>query len=129
MPLRRKSGSRARLSSAGADGKPAAEEWPEQARAVADTAAADPPGAGRRRQRPRLFSLNAIHILRTVQLDTLTLSQMADQKASMLMGASFVVFSIAVGRSLTGEVALVAGDPRALRLPQLAVRGDRGAAG
>jgi hypothetical protein len=29
---------------------------------------------------------------------------MADQKASILMGASFVVFSIAVGRSLAGEL-------------------------
>ena len=51
------------------------------------------------------YSINAIHTLRTVQLATLQLSQMADQKASMLMGASFVVFSIAVGRSLSGEVA------------------------
>ena len=53
----------------------------------------------------RAYSPNAIHTLRTAQLMTLSLSQMADQKASMLMGASFVVFSIAVGRSLTGEVA------------------------
>ena len=53
----------------------------------------------------RAYSPNAIHTLRTAQLMTLSLSQMADQKASMLMGASFVVFSIAVGRSLSGEVA------------------------
>lgn len=51
------------------------------------------------------YSLNAVHALRTVQLGTLTLSQMADQKASMLMGASFVVFSIAVGRTLATELA------------------------
>ena len=51
------------------------------------------------------YSANAIHALRTVQLGTLTLSQMADQKASMLMGASFVVFSIAVGRTLATELA------------------------
>lgn len=52
------------------------------------------------------YSLNAIHMLRTLQLSTLTLSQMADQKASMLMGASFVVFSLAVGRTLAGDVLL-----------------------
>ncbi len=54
---------------------------------------------------PQGYSINAIHSLRTVQLATLALSQMADQKASMLMGASFVVFSIAVGRTLTNELA------------------------
>ena len=53
---------------------------------------------------PVAYSPNAIHTLRTLQLATLQLSQMADQKASMLMGASFVVFSLAVGRSLTGSV-------------------------
>ncbi|HWK40596.1 MAG TPA: Pycsar system effector family protein [Croceibacterium sp.] len=52
----------------------------------------------------RGYSVHGIHTLRTLQLSTLTLSQMADQKASMLMGASFVVFSLAVGRSLSGEV-------------------------
>jgi hypothetical protein len=54
---------------------------------------------------PAEYSPHAIHALRTVQLGTLTLSQMADQKASMLMGASFVVFSIAVGRTLATELA------------------------
>jgi hypothetical protein len=54
---------------------------------------------------PAEFSVHAVHALRTVQLGTLTLSQMADQKASMLMGASFVVFSIAVGRTLATELA------------------------
>jgi len=50
------------------------------------------------------YSINAVHMLRTVQIVTLTLSQMADQKASILMGSSFVVFSLAVGRALTGEL-------------------------
>ena len=50
------------------------------------------------------FSANAVHLLRTVQLNSLRLSQMADQKASILMGASFLVFSIAVSRSFTGEL-------------------------
>ena len=47
------------------------------------------------------FSVNAIHALRTTQNNTLKLSQMADQKASILMGATFLVFSISLGRSLT----------------------------
>jgi len=50
------------------------------------------------------FSANAVHLLRTVQLNSLRLSQMADQKASILMGASFLVFSIAVSRSFTAEL-------------------------
>lgn len=66
----------------------------------------DTPGALRRPGAADVphYSLHGIHTLRTLQLVTLALSQMADQKASMLMGASFVVFSLAVGRSLTGEV-------------------------
>jgi hypothetical protein len=43
-------------------------------------------------------------MLRTVQNNTLRLSQMADQKASILMGAAFVVFSISVSRSLQGDL-------------------------
>jgi len=50
------------------------------------------------------FSSNAVHLLRTVQLNSLRLSQMADQKASILMGASFLVFSIAVSRSFSGSL-------------------------
>ena len=54
---------------------------------------------------PLPYSPHAIHMLRTVQNNTLKLSQMADQKASILMGATFVVFSIAVSRSLSGELS------------------------
>ena len=50
------------------------------------------------------YSPNAIHALRTTQNNTLKLSQMADQKASILMGASFVVFSIAIGRANAGDL-------------------------
>ena len=50
------------------------------------------------------FSANAVHLLRTVQLNSLRLSQMADQKASILMGATLLVFSISLSRSLTGEL-------------------------
>ncbi len=52
----------------------------------------------------RVFSDNAIHMIRTAQINTLTLSQMADQKASILMGATFLVFSLSITRSLTGEM-------------------------
>ena len=51
----------------------------------------------------RGFSPQAIHLLRTVQNNTLKLSQMADQKASILMGATFLVFSLSVSRSLLNE--------------------------
>lgn len=52
----------------------------------------------------REFSPNAIHLLRTAQINTLTLSQMADQKASILIGATFVVFSLAVTRLIGSEL-------------------------
>ena len=42
---------------------------------------------------------NAIHLVRTTQQINVTLSQMADQKASILMGATFVVFTISVGQA------------------------------
>lgn len=47
----------------------------------------------------RAFSPNAVHLLRTTQLAHFQLSAMADQKASILMGASFVIFTIAVGQA------------------------------
>ncbi|WP_240704707.1 Pycsar system effector family protein [Croceicoccus sediminis] len=50
----------------------------------------------------RRFSQQAIHLVRTSQTNNLALSQMADQKASILMGATFVVFSIAVGQASQG---------------------------
>ena len=54
---------------------------------------------------PRVFSAQAVHLLRTSQINTLTLSQMADQKASILIGATFVVFSLAVTRLLGSELS------------------------
>lgn len=48
-------------------------------------------------QRP--FAPNSIHMVRTVQTVTVQLSQMADQKASILMGATFVVFTVAIGQA------------------------------
>jgi hypothetical protein len=45
------------------------------------------------------FPTNTIHVIRTAQTINVQLSAMADQKASILMGATFVVFTIAVGQS------------------------------
>lgn len=57
--------------------------------------------------KPKLaFSPHAIHLVRTTQQMQLQLSQMADQKASILMGATFVVFTIAVGQARNGAFSL-----------------------
>lgn len=58
---------------------------------------------------PRSFPANTIHMVRTSQLMQLQLSQMADQKASMLMGATFVVFTLAVGQLRAGTMLLPIG--------------------
>jgi Family of unknown function (DUF5706) len=47
----------------------------------------------------RVFPPNAVHLVRTTQQINVALSQMADQKASILMGATFVVFTITVGQA------------------------------
>jgi hypothetical protein len=52
----------------------------------------------------RVFSAHAIHLMRTAQLNGLTQSRMADQKASMLLGATFLVFSLSITRALTGDM-------------------------
>ena len=49
---------------------------------------------------------NAVHLVRTNQQLTMQLSQMADQKASILMGATFVVFTLAIGQARSGGGAL-----------------------
>lgn len=49
---------------------------------------------------------NAIHLLRTTQQMQLQLSQMADQKASILMGATFVSFTISIGQVAAGHATL-----------------------
>ncbi len=51
---------------------------------------------------PSGYSNHAIHLVRTTQQINLMLSQMADQKASILMGATFLVFTIAVGQARNG---------------------------
>src|SRR5918996_2756786 len=45
------------------------------------------------------YSPNVAHLMRTVQLAQLQLSAMADHKASILMGATFVIFTITIGKA------------------------------
>ena len=45
------------------------------------------------------FPTNAIHVVRTAQTIHVQLSAMADQKASILMGATFVIFTITIGQA------------------------------
>jgi hypothetical protein len=52
---------------------------------------------------------NAIHLVRTLQNMTMQLSQMADQKASILMGATFVVFTIAIGQARQHDMPMALG--------------------
>ena len=66
-------------------------------------------------ERPAIsFPPNAVHLVRTNQQITMQLSQMADQKASILMGATFVVFTLAIGQARAG------GGARAMPLAILA---------
>ena len=51
---------------------------------------------------PHLYPANAAHLMRTVQLAQISLSQMADTKASILMGATFVIFTITIGQAHQG---------------------------
>jgi len=53
---------------------------------------------------PEGYVRDAIYLVRTVTQANLMLSQMADQKASILMGATFLVFTIAVGQASRGEL-------------------------
>ena len=45
------------------------------------------------------YPVNAAHLMRTTQLAQLQLSAMADHKASILMGAAFVIFTITIGKA------------------------------
>lgn len=53
---------------------------------------------------PSGYSNHAIHLVRTAQTVNLALSQMADSKASILMGATFVVFTITMGQAKNGNL-------------------------
>jgi hypothetical protein len=54
----------------------------------------------------REYSPNAIHLVRTVQQTHVQLSMMADQKASILMGATFVIFTITIGQARSSAAPL-----------------------
>ena len=49
------------------------------------------------------FSVDGVHLMRTAMQVQYQLSQMADQKASMLLGITFVIFTISVGQWKMGE--------------------------
>jgi hypothetical protein len=49
------------------------------------------------------YSADGVHLLRTTQQIQYQLSQMADQKASMLLGITFVIFTISVGQAKFGQ--------------------------
>jgi hypothetical protein len=51
-----------------------------------------------KRQEPH-YPPNAVHLMRTVQLAQLQLSAMADTKANIVMGATFVIFTITIGKA------------------------------
>src|SRR3982750_3698965 len=52
------------------------------------------------------YPVNAAHMMRTAQLAQLQLSAMADAKASILMGATFVIFTITIGQARTSAAPL-----------------------
>ena len=52
------------------------------------------------------YTPNAVHLMRTAQLAQLQLSAMADTKASILMGATFVIFTITIGHAQGGSAPL-----------------------
>ena len=52
------------------------------------------------------YPSNAVHLVRTTQLAQLQLSAMADHKASILMGATFVIFTITLGQARGAAVPL-----------------------
>lgn len=54
----------------------------------------------------KTYPTQAVQLVRTAIQTHLVLNQMADKKASILMGATFIVFSIAVGQSSQGNLPL-----------------------
>lgn len=78
-------------------------------KAAGEKEAGDAAGAPKERK----FSNHSIHLVRTAQTQTLSLSSMADNKASILIGATFVVFSMSItnlfGGGATWAVLTLAG--------------------
>jgi len=56
--------------------------------------------------RSQTYPVNAAHLMRTTQLAQLQLSAMADTKANILMGATFVIFTITIGQARGGDAPL-----------------------
>lgn len=52
---------------------------------------------------PDDYPPNTVHVLRTMQQIHMQLSQMADQKANILLAATFVIFTIAIGQAPDAE--------------------------
>lgn len=56
---------------------------------------------------PAPSHVNAIHLLRTMQQHHVTLSAMADQKASIIIGVNSVIFALVVKEAATNPALLV----------------------
>jgi len=54
----------------------------------------------------KTYPTQAVQLVRTTTQTHLILSQMADQKASILLGATFIVFTITVGQAARGALPL-----------------------
>ena len=54
----------------------------------------------------RVFPPNAVHLVRTAQQIHVQHSAMADHKASILMGATFVIFTITIGQACTASAPI-----------------------
>ena len=52
------------------------------------------------------FHPDSVHLLRTTMQAQYQLSQMADQKANMVLAASFVIFSVSISQATTGAPPL-----------------------
>jgi hypothetical protein len=52
------------------------------------------------------YPINAVHLMRTTQLAQLQLSAMADTKANIVMGATFVIFTITIGQAQDNSAPL-----------------------
>lgn len=62
------------------------------------------PDSGNQAGLQAMLSPQSVHLIRTAQSNTLALSQMADGKANILIGATFVVFSLVITQTFSAEV-------------------------
>ena len=67
---------------------------------------ADPKPAAAVSAEAEVYAPQAVHLVRTVTMANIALSQLADQKASIMMGATFVVFTISIGQASRGPFPL-----------------------